>query len=106
MFIPKDVESGKTFSSANFGNSENIKLGHSVIAISGQERNLVSTGIVNSLESKEESIHLINTSIPADSVIRGSVLINLKGEIIGIRVMGSSGGSFISSNVVRSSMGI
>lgn len=106
MFMPKEVEEGKSFASANFGNSDNIKLGQSVIAISGQERNLVSTGIVNSLEAKEEVINLINTSIPSDSIIRGSVLINLKGEIVGMRVMGSSGGSFISSNVVRSSMGI
>lgn len=116
ILSPSGVEEGKAFTPAVFGNSQNIKLAQSVIALGGQDRNLVSTGIITSMETKEgevsegvepkSSINLINTSISADTIIRGSVLMTLKGEIIGIRIMGASGGSFISSNSVRSSMGI
>jgi len=103
MFSPRNLEEGKTFSSATFGNSQNVKLGQSVIALSGQEKNIVSTGIVNSTETNTEgSINIINTSIPSDTIIRGSILVNLKGEIIGMRIAGSSGSSYVSSNIIRS----
>lgn len=121
VFSPKGVEEGKTFTAATFGNSQNIKLAQSVIALGGVDTNLVSTGIVTSLESStgviseekissgeqpSETVNLINTSIAADTIIRGSILMTLKGEIVGIRIMGASGGSFISSNSIKSSMGI
>jgi len=121
VFTPKGVEEGKTFTAAGFGNSQNIKLAQSVIALGGVDRNLVSTGIVTSLESSagviseenissteqpSQTINLINTSISADTIIRGSILMTLKGEIVGIRIMGASGGAFISSNSIKSSMGI
>lgn len=121
ILSPKGVEEGKTFTAATFGNSQNIKLAQSVIALGGVDRNLVSTGIITSLESSAgviseekissgeqpvEVINLINTSIPTDNIIRGSILVTLKGEIVGIRIMGASGGSFISSNSIKSSMGI
>ncbi len=121
ILAPLGVEEGKAFSFVNFGNSQNIKLGQSIIVLGGQDRNLVSTGIVTSLESKEgvikeddissteqpsSSVSMINTSVAAESIIRGAVLISLKGEIIGMRIMGASGGSFISSNLIKSSMGI
>lgn len=107
VFTPKNVEEGKTFSSATFGNSQNVKLGQSVIALGGQDNNSVSTGIVNSTETNAESvINLINTSISADSITRGSILMNLKGEIIGMRVVGSSGTSYVSSNIIKSAITI
>lgn len=100
VLAPQDVEEGKTFSPALFGNSENIKLAQSVILLSGQDKNLVSTGIINSLDP------LIDTSIASDVIIRGAILMNLKGEIIGMRVAGSSGSSFVSSNIIKTSAGI
>jgi hypothetical protein len=103
IFSPKEIEEGKTFSAATFGNSQNIKLGQSVISLSGQDKNSVSTGIVNSLETGDsETVNLISTSISADSIIRGSILINLKGEIVGMRIAGSSGSSYVASNIIKS----
>jgi S1-C subfamily serine protease len=104
---PKEVEEGKTFTSAKFGNSQNLKLAQTVISLGGQDRNLVSTGIISTLETNEASeIILVSTSISESSIIRGSVLISLNGEIIGVRVAGSSANSFIPSNIIKSSMEI
>lgn len=121
LLEPRGVEEGKTFTPATFADSQNIKLAQSIISLGGQDRNLVSTGIVTGLESNSgvisesevsatsqpsTQIYQINTSISPSTIIRGSILMTLKGEIIGVRVMGSDEGSFISSNVIKSSMGI
>lgn len=107
VFEPKELEEGKVFTSAKFGNSQNLKLAQTVISLGGQDRNLVSTGIISTLETNEASdFTVINTSINESSIIRGSVLINLSGEIVGVRVAGSSASSFVPSNIIKLSMGI
>jgi hypothetical protein len=107
VFSPKNVEEGKTFASTSFANSQNIKLGQSVIVLAGQDKNIVSTGIVNSTETNAEGvINLVDTSVLPESITRGSILMNLKGEIIGMRVAGSSGSSFVSSNIIKTAITI
>jgi hypothetical protein len=121
VFQPKDVPEGTTFTPATFGNSQNVKLAQSVIVLGGQNSNLVSTGIITGLESSTGSITTsdvssstpplseisqINTSIPADSIIRGSILMTLKGDIVGMRIMGAGASSFVTSNIIKSSMEI
>lgn len=107
VFSPNDVEEGKTFSFTSLGNSQNLKLGQSVIALSGENESTVSTGIITSVENNSEgNVSLVNTSIPSEIIIRGSILMNLKGEVVGMRVAGSSGNSYISSNIIKSSITI
>ncbi|MBP9763551.1 MAG: hypothetical protein KBD10_02300 [Candidatus Pacebacteria bacterium] len=121
LFAPKNVTEGTTFTAATFGNSQNIKLAQSVIVLGGQDSNLVSTGIVTGLESAQgtitnedlsantqpiSTINQINTSISADTIIRGSILMTLKGEIVGVRIMGAGASSFVSSNSIKTSIGI
>jgi serine protease Do len=120
ILSPMNVEEGKTFSSAVFSNSQNLKLGQSVIALTGQSANTVSTGIITGLDTADgaltqeqvqsgaqptQTISQINTSIVPESIIRGSMLLNLKGEIIGLRVAGVTAGSFVPANVVKSIIG-
>lgn len=120
IFAPTNAEEGKTFSSATFGNSQNLKLAQTVISLSGQSSNTASTGIITGFESSEGilantqtsssttptvTISLINTSISPESITKGSMLMNLKGEIVGLRVGGSAAGSFVSSNIIKSIIG-
>jgi hypothetical protein len=107
----------ETFVPASFGDSQGVKLGQSVISLAGQKSNYVSTGIITSLDKDEipsdpnnsasqpvTTVKSINTSISSDSVLDGSVLLNLKGEIIGIKINTTIGGSnsFVPSSNVKS----
>lgn len=120
IFAPTNTPEGQTFASAIFGNSQNLKLAQTVIMLSGQNSNSVSTGIITALESSEGSISnlqtsssttpnvpisLINTSISPEIISRGAMLMNLKGEIVGMRVAGAINGSFIPSNNIKGIIG-
>jgi hypothetical protein len=96
----------ETFSSAKFANSENIQLAQSVIALSGQVGNVVTTGIVTSLEKDSETglVNLIDTSVDSSKIDRGAILLNLNGEIIGAKINGDPTRitAFITSNEIKS----
>lgn len=108
---------GESFSRARFANSQNIKLAQSVIALSGQTNNIVSTGIVTSIETTDgvldssdssatpsSEIVLIDTSVDGAKVVRGAILLNLNGEIIGAKINGDPNRitAFIPSNQITS----
>ncbi|MBN2094007.1 MAG: trypsin-like peptidase domain-containing protein [Candidatus Zambryskibacteria bacterium] len=84
--VPK-VESGKyVFSRAVFGNSDVLKIGQSLIAITGRDSNAASIGRVFQLKYDDDKTTV--TSIYSDIKISrsypGSPAINLSGEIIGL----------------------
>ncbi len=100
----EEVKNPRNFRSAVLANSSALKLGQSVISLSGENRNSVSTGIINSFENDPESnkIIAINTSVSEQNVLLGSTIINLQGEILGLRLTGSTNPtSFISINVIK-----
>jgi S1-C subfamily serine protease len=84
------------FNKATIVQNSDLKLGQTVVYIGGENKNTVSTGIVSSLGTKEESIAnststqtvltSIETNISANNLISGASLVNLSGEVIGIRV--------------------
>ncbi len=88
----QDGVTENTFNSAIFANSQGIKLAQSVIALSGRDSNVVSTGIITdietSMEGELEVTSLIDTSVDGNKVLSGSVLLNLQGEIIGVKING------------------
>lgn len=85
--ILKVKNPGETqFSPATFGDSASVKLAQSVISLSGIESNTVSTGIITNLINQGESLGQIETSVNGNNVLVGSILLNLKGEIIGARI--------------------
>ncbi len=119
--VIQDEKAPVIFSPVSFSDSSGLKLGQTVIAWGGQIQNSVSTGIVSSLvdvEGKVEQasttasttkvvtreIIAINTNINLADSLSGGPLLNLYGEVVGIRV--SSGISekynFLPSNLLKS----
>lgn len=75
-----------------FGDSDALKLGQTVISLGGEKDNAVSTGIVANLarkDSPDKSVTAIYTDREAASIVSGTALVNLSGELIGM-----SAGSF------------
>lgn len=82
---------------SNLGNSDNVRVGDSVVAIGnalgiGQS---VTTGIVSAKDREIDELGNSSKLIQTDAAINpgnsGGALINLKGELIGINVAKSSG---------------
>jgi hypothetical protein len=102
---PDDGSAPETFSFAEFADSGTVQLAQSVILISGQTNNIVDTGIITSLEdtSNNGSVDLIDTSIDGNKVLRGAMLLNLNGSIIGAKINGDPNRitAFITSNEIK-----
>jgi len=101
------------FTPVVLGDSDNLKLGQSLIAVGGQERNNVALGIASSLITKDEAeasvagqvlvkeavvshVVSIETDISSRGVASGGILLNLSGEVVGLNLgdgIGSTGGS-------------
>lgn len=91
----EDKESIK-FNKATIAQNPDLKLGQTVVYIGGENKNTVSTGIVSSLGTREENIAnssstqtvitSIETNISTSNLISGASLVNLSGEVVGIRV--------------------
>jgi|AntAceMinimDraft_13_1070369.scaffolds.fasta_scaffold03053_2 hypothetical protein len=103
---------------AAFGDSQSIKLGQTIIIRSGSNSPTVATGIVTKLETAqgvvtaddatastvpETPIIKIHTSTDASGISAGALLLNLKGEVIGVRVGQVAGiSTFLPSNIAKS----
>lgn len=86
-----------------------LKLGQAVVALSGDEGNSVSTGIISTIVTKTTTVKdenvasekedaAIKTDIRSVDLVLGSVLLNLSGEVIGINagaVVGASRNIFL-----------
>jgi hypothetical protein len=91
-----DSKEDVKFNKATVAENPDLKLGQTVVYIGGENKNTVSTGIVSSLGTKEESvanststqtvITSIETNISTGNLISGASLVNLSGEVVGIRV--------------------
>ena len=94
---------GPKFSQARLSDPGGLKLGQSVIALSGESRTEVAIGIVSGFERENESatstITIIQSNIEGSGVLPGSPLINIFGEVIGIRTLSvpARGSSYIPS---------
>ncbi|QQS22897.1 trypsin-like peptidase domain-containing protein [bacterium] len=109
---------GNNFPSLNFADSDQVKLGQTVIAIGNalaEFRNTVSLGIVSGLSrsitasdgrgNSESLDQLIQTDAGINSGNSGGPLLNLSGEVIGVNVAVANGansiGFALSSNSVK-----
>jgi len=117
--IVQDEKNPAVFSPINFSDSSSLKLGQTVIAWGGQTQNAVSTGIVSSLFDSEivpaqegstssttpavsKEIAGINTNINLADSLSGGPLLNLYGEVVGLRVSSNiSPYSFLPSNLLK-----
>lgn len=94
-----------------------LKLGQTVISLSGGERTNVSIGIVSAIDtstaeqedgSQTTTISKLDTDIEQDRLLFGSPLVDLFGEVVGVHTLASQGGStsagFTPISVVRAQM--
>lgn len=102
ILAPKETQT-ISFVPVSLGDSNNLKIGQSVISVGGSANPVVSKGIVSSLnttsgvlnsvtegEIEAPVVTIINTSADGDKIITGSVLVNLNGKVIGVK-MGREG---------------
>ncbi len=120
--VIQDEKNPVSFTPVIFSNSDSLKLGQTVIAWGGQTQNSVSTGIVSSLvdiEGKtdqasttatttvtQREITAINTNINLADSLSGGPLLNLYGEMVGLRVSSniSDKYSFLPANQLKREM--
>lgn len=87
VILKVQQENPNDFIPATFGDSNSLKLAQSVISLSGAVQTSVSTGEIVTLNKTNEGVLTsIKTSVDGQNVLTGSVLLNLTGSIIGIRV--------------------
>lgn len=100
---------------ATFADMGALKLGQTVITLSGRERTTVGIGIVAGLEynlppgvsdpKEEEVLSVIGTTISGQESAPGSPLINIFGELVGIAVRDASGKEeYISGNLLAAQL--
>jgi hypothetical protein len=96
--IPEEQGTPTGFNRVSIGNSDNLKLGQSIIALSGADVNAVTTGIITSLntqpiESESEDsenqttqeLASIETSVNGTKIVQGAILLNLQGQLVGLK---------------------
>lgn len=107
--IPQSVTPKPTFTPAVLGNSDVLKIGQTIVAISGRESNSVTIGRVRQLNTTEDK--KIVTGISSDILVSrstpGSSIINLSGEVVGIEAPVTEGEtrfSYIPVNSIKTAL--
>ncbi len=116
--VKQSAKNPVAFSPVTLSDSDSLKLGQTVIAWGGQIQNSVSTGIVSSLVDADgqpevarpatstpptKHVAAINTNINLSDSIAGGPLLNLYGELVGLRVSTniSEKYNFLPSNILK-----
>lgn len=96
------LEKRNDFIPIKLGDSEKVKLGQSAILIYGKDRNIISMGIISGYR-KDEQGHIVTleSNLQAGDIY-GSPVMNIFGEVVGVRLGGVSGEYILSSNEVNS----
>jgi S1-C subfamily serine protease len=109
--IKKDEEDKTEFSPVVIGNSDNLKLGQSVIGVSGVDQTSVAFGRVSGLKysvatsTNPQRLETIQTDIILKDGAFGGPLINLSGQVVGLNIANISvtqNGNFIPINSIKS----
>jgi S1-C subfamily serine protease len=92
--IIKPIDDLSLFTASSLASSKEIKLGQSVVALSGEVNNKVYLGAIASVFSDNAPagvaatttapISYIETNLSATGIIAGSPLLNLSGEVVGL----------------------
>ncbi len=92
--IKSDDKNPLTLPKVTLSDQGDLKLGQSVIYIGGDTKNIVATGIVSSLNTKDIKsdtassttlVVSIVTTVPSKNFIPGGLLLNLSGDLVGIK---------------------
>jgi S1-C subfamily serine protease len=112
-FVLLQLIDGQTgLAPAAFADSNSLQLGQSIISISGDTKNIVSTGIINELDSFAKSegdntwneVTKIYTGVNPANILTGSIITNLQGNIVGFKKANANDlkSTFTPANVVKS----
>lgn len=87
--IPQNETPKYTFYPAVFGNSDGLKIGQTLVAISGRDSNAVSIGRIYQLTLGEDKKTVTNifSDLKISKIHLGSPAVNLSGEIIGLEAL-------------------
>ena len=101
-----DLKSRRAYTAATLANSDNLKLGQSAILIGGSDTALVSTGIISALERGagppgKQPVVTVLTSVRDSAFDSQAILVNLLGEVVGIKKGQSPENGFIPSNIIK-----
>lgn len=107
--VGKPASEKYTFYPATLGDALSLKLGQTVIALSGKTTNSISIGRVSELVTSDENNSMLGiiTDIPVSKAQPGSPLLNLSGEIVGLEGLmteGESSLSYFPISIVKNSM--
>ncbi|MDD4803841.1 MAG: serine protease [Candidatus Pacebacteria bacterium] len=95
--IKEDSKNPITLPKVSLISNGNLKLGQSVVYIGGESKNMIGTGIISAINTKEVKdqknasstintvITSIETTILSKDLISGGLLLNLSGELVGIK---------------------
>jgi len=96
-------EEGTIFNVAEISTTNSLKLGQSIISLSGTRNDKVDIGIVTEISVDEDTgaVRTVDTSIKSNSIARGGILISLTGKIVGVKSgIEGSPTAFSSSNLI------
>jgi hypothetical protein len=79
-------ENPNNFAPASLGDSNGLKLAQSVISLAGSKQTSVAVGEIESLNKTGDNLISIDTSVNSQNVLTGSLLLNLQGDVIGIKI--------------------
>ncbi len=97
LFKVSDLATSTKLSKFTLG-SEDVQLGQTVILVGGQSKNTVSVGIVSSLgvdnsdttstsTPSDNPVSYIQTNFSSGSLLAGSPIFNLSGDLVGIKTV-------------------
>lgn len=110
VFIKTSVpstENGKyVFYPANFSNSDNLKIGQTLVAIGGKDTNVASIGRIREFNKTNDNTTVLGiiSDIAVGKTSPGSPVLNLSGEIVGIEapvMEGDTKFSYIPINMIK-----
>ena len=106
--IGKPTAEKYTFYPAKFGSSSGLKLGQSIIAISGKSSNSVSIGRVAEVQKTTTGdISKFISDIAPSRHLSGSPLLNLSGEVVGLEAPLAEGDdnlAFFPASIIQNSL--
>ena len=89
-----------TFTPVGWADSNNVKLGQTIIALSLDSKRIVNIGNVASLDTKEDKNTAISVNAQVTNSVPGAMLFNLSGDVVGMHTS-SEKQIFMASNLIK-----